>query len=147
MLIDIGTTIADQMAHPDNAPETHVDPVTPPQVLLLHPETPPPCMRFSSSEEVFTFMESLLPPGCTGKRLPTDIPFKRVAKHCMAGKNCFNENCTRKDNHKVTLYCGNCKARTKAAGGPTYRDGDAFYCSKECQRLDWPQHKLYCKRQ
>jgi hypothetical protein len=102
------------------------------------PVTPP-------SEEVFPFMEYLTPAGWT--RLPTDIPFKRAAKHCMAGKTCFNENCTRKDNHKVTLYCGNCYARTKAAGGPTYSYGDAFYCSKECQRLDWPKHKLYCKKQ
>jgi hypothetical protein len=115
-------------------------PSTARQRRQVDPVTPP-------SEEVFTFMESMVPAGWTGKRLPTDIPFKRAAKHCMAGKTCFNENCTRKDNHKVTLYCGNCKARTKAAGGPTYRDGDAFYCSKECQRLDWPKHKLYCKKQ
>jgi hypothetical protein len=112
---------------------------------MADPVTPPSKLRLNSSEDVFSFMESMLPAGTTGKRLPTDIPIKRALKQCMAGKYCFNDKCTRKDNHKSTLYCANCKARTKAIGGPTYRDTDAFYCSKECQRQDWPRHKLDCK--
>jgi hypothetical protein len=104
------------MAHPGNAPETHGNPVTPPPV----PDT-----RFASSEEIFSFMESLLPPGTTGTRLPTDIPVKRVLKQVMAGKNCFNENCAKEDNHKLGA-------------------DSAYYCSKECQKTDWPKHKKTC---
>ncbi|EIW87272.1 hypothetical protein CONPUDRAFT_161853 [Coniophora puteana RWD-64-598 SS2] len=36
------------------------------------------------------------------------------------------------------LVCGACKRQLKF---------EYFYCSKECQRLDWPQHKVCCGKE
>jgi len=45
-------------------------------------------------------------------------------------KRCENENCDRRE--ACHLRCSAC--------------GVAFYCGKQCQRSDWPRHKLLCRR-
>ncbi|CAG7561445.1 unnamed protein product [Fusarium equiseti] len=41
------------------------------------------------------------------------------------------------------LRCAGCK------GAPSYNDGEelnASYCSRECQKVDWPRHKTACRK-
>ncbi|KAK5677588.1 hypothetical protein LTS10_010160 [Elasticomyces elasticus] len=45
--------------------------------------------------------------------------------------------------------CGICGSRSNSAAGSTLSKckgcKQPFYCSKECQRKDWPTHKITCK--
>ena len=43
-----------------------------------------------------------------------------------------NHHCSSCDKEKCTLQCGACKTE--------------YYCSKECQAKDWPNHKNSCKK-
>jgi hypothetical protein len=54
---------------------------------------------------------------------------------------------------KSPAECANCGTGTKTMcsrcpHAPEYQSGDSrvvFYCSRECQVMDWPNHKVYCK--
>jgi hypothetical protein len=54
---------------------------------------------------------------------------------------------------KSPAECANCGIETKTmcsrcSHAPEYQSGDSrvvFYCSRECQVVDWPNHKDYCK--
>ncbi|GBG85627.1 hypothetical protein CBR_g40355 [Chara braunii] len=46
---------------------------------------------------------------------------------------CSRSSCqVMKGKNEVKLYCGSCRM--------------AMYCGKECQKLDWKEHKVYCQR-
>lgn len=44
----------------------------------------------------------------------------------------------------TSQVCGNCK---KIATKKCYQCGEVYYCDRECQVTDWPQHKLQCRSQ
>ncbi|KAI6113171.1 hypothetical protein EV401DRAFT_1984930 [Pisolithus croceorrhizus] len=62
------------------------------------------------------------------RMLRPDYPTPHAIQHC------HNERCTRVDPLGSFRRCGGCL--------------HSFYCSRECQRLDWQQgkHKAYCQR-
>lgn len=54
---------------------------------------------------------------------------------------------------KPPVECAKCGTETKTicsgcSHAPEYQSGDSrvvFYCSRECQTLDWPNHQDYCE--
>ena len=48
-----------------------------------------------------------------------------------------------KDVYKRTLLCGVCKAPSKTKCGRCLK---TYYCSADCQRCDWKEHKKTCNK-
>ena len=63
---------------------------------------------------------------------------KKVRKGVLTGARHFMDNnrlcntCKRRENVKHVKRCSRCK--------------NVFYCSRECQVRDWPNHKPFCKK-
>jgi hypothetical protein len=70
---------------------------------------------------------------------------RKMLKQAVAVRSgrCYNDECPNKSEDDMPrLHCARCKERWRG-----WLVGDsAYYCSKECQIVDWPKHKKTCSK-
>lgn len=78
---------------------------------------------------VYAFKSRRLDELMNGETNP--ITFKQIFKKCNIDRSCCAPECKRVGKNLTRMKCSACKL--------------SYYCSAECQRDDWPAHKVYCK--
>eukprot|EP00577_Skeletonema_sp_RCC1716_P011267 CAMPEP_0113397864 /NCGR_PEP_ID=MMETSP0013_2-20120614/14626_1 /TAXON_ID=2843 ORGANISM="Skeletonema costatum, Strain 1716" /NCGR_SAMPLE_ID=MMETSP0013_2 /ASSEMBLY_ACC=CAM_ASM_000158 /LENGTH=499 /DNA_ID=CAMNT_0000282513 /DNA_START=76 /DNA_END=1575 /DNA_ORIENTATION=- /assembly_acc=CAM_ASM_000158 len=82
---------------------------------------------YADEHTLVSFLRKHIPCSCLEEK------YKEV-KSAAKMSGCYNEHCSLPD-RKVE--------RSKA--NPCSRCRSAYYCSRECQKADWPRHKLVCQ--
>jgi len=80
------------------------------------------CMPGAGERDVVHFYNKRMPCSCLRTL------YSELKRSQEKASTCFH--CDQSRSRKTLMACSSCKC--------------AYYCSKKCQRLDWPSHKKYC---